>query len=59
LSVRLNEQPSASGLAENEIFTRNNRSQFEYARFGGIHIEAHAEPFDGAIGFGSEEIERG
>jgi len=46
-------------LAENEIFTWNNGSQFEYARFGGINIEAHAEPLDGAIGFGSEEIERG
>jgi hypothetical protein len=49
----------AGGLTENEIFTRNNRSQFEYARFGGINIEAHTEPFDGAVGFSSEEIERG
>jgi hypothetical protein len=47
------------GLAENKILAGDNRKQFHNARFGRIDIEAYAEPFDGAIGFGSEEVEGG
>jgi len=46
-------------LVENKILTGENGGQFQYADFGSIDIEAHAKPFDGAIGVGSEEIKRG
>jgi len=44
-------------LAENKILTRDSGGQSSYASFGRIDIEAHAEPFDGAIGFGPKEVE--
>jgi len=54
LSVGVDEYPSTGGLTENKILTGENSGQFQYAGLGSIDIEAHAEPFDGAIGFGSE-----
>jgi len=59
LSVGVDEYPSTGGLTENKILTGENGGQFQYAGLGSIDIEAHAEPFDRAIDFGSEEIERG
>jgi len=46
-------------LAENKILTGDNGGQSSYASFGRIDIEAYAEPFDGAIDFGPEEVEGG
>jgi hypothetical protein len=46
-------------LTKNKILAGDGRGQFQGAGFGSIDIEAYAEPFDGAIGFGSEEIEGG